>query len=97
TTLFRSGAEVTDGYQVLAIGDVPPLAVVNGTLQWRPLRRTLGVRAFGINAYTAANAGDEVVEEHTETQLGHEEIYFVHTGHAVFTIDGEELDAPAGT
>ena len=53
--------------------------------------------AFGINAYTAVNAGDEVVEEHTEEQLGHEEIYFVHTGHAVFTVDGEEVDAPAGT
>ena len=72
--------KVTDGFQVLAIDDVPPLAVVNGTLQWRPLRRTLGVRAFGINAYTAANAGDEVVEEHTETGLGHEEIYLVLHG-----------------
>ena len=49
--------EVTDGYRVLAIDDVSPLAVVNGTLQWRPLRRTLDVRAFGINAYTAANVG----------------------------------------
>lgn len=70
---------------------------VLGTLSWKPVRRPLGITAFGINAYTAANAGDEVVEEHTETQLGHEEIYFVHQGHAVFTIDGEELDAPAGT
>ena len=70
---------------------------VFGTLSWKPLRRPLGVTAFGINAYTAANAGDEVVEDHTEDQLGHEEIYFVHTGHAVFTVDGEEVDAPAGT
>jgi hypothetical protein len=38
-----------------------------------------------------------VVEDHTEEQLGHEEIYFVHAGHAVFTVDGEEVDAPAGT
>ena len=28
--------------------------------QWRPIRRTLGVTGFGINAYTAAAAGDEV-------------------------------------
>lgn len=88
---------MTDGYQVLAIGDVPPLAVVNGTLQWRPLRRRLGVRAFGINAYTATNAGDEVVEEHTETHLGHEEIYLVLTGRATFTVDGETSDVPAGS
>jgi hypothetical protein len=70
---------------------------VFGTLMWKPIRKTLGVTAFGINAYTAANVGDEVVEEHTEEQLGHEEIYFVHTGHAVFTVNGEEVDAPAGT
>ena len=44
-----------------------------GTLVWKPIRKTLGVTAFGINAYTAANAGDEVVEKHTEQQLGHEE------------------------
>jgi quercetin dioxygenase-like cupin family protein len=70
---------------------------VFGTLVWKPIRRTLGVTAFGINAYTAANAGDEVVEEHTETQLGHEEIYAVISGHATFTVDGREVDAPAGT
>jgi quercetin dioxygenase-like cupin family protein len=89
--------DVTDGFQVLAIGDVQPLAVVNGTLQWRPLRRTLGVRAFGINAYTAANAGDDVVEEHTETSLGHEEIYLVLNGRATFTVNGETRDVPSGS
>jgi hypothetical protein len=70
---------------------------VFGTLVWKPVRRTLGVTAFGINAYTAANAGDEVVEDHTEAQLGHEEIYAVVAGHAVFTVEGEEVDAPTGT
>ena len=70
---------------------------VFGTLVWKPLRKALGVTAFGINAYTAANAGDEVVEEHTEQQLGHEEIYVVVAGHATFTVDGEAVDAPAGT
>jgi hypothetical protein len=70
---------------------------VFGTLRWKPVRRTLGVTAFGINAYTAAEAGDEVVEDHTEATLGHEEIYAVVRGHATFTVDGEEVDAPAGT
>ncbi|MDQ6820706.1 MAG: hypothetical protein M3076_10305 [Actinomycetota bacterium] len=37
-----------------------------GTLTWRPVRRTLGVRAFGCNAYTAASTGDDVVEPHSE-------------------------------
>jgi len=70
---------------------------VFGTLVWKPVRRTLGVTAFGINAYRAESAGDEVVEEHTEEQLGHEEVYVVVSGHATFTVDGEEVDAPAGT
>jgi hypothetical protein len=70
---------------------------VFGSLVWKPVRRELGVTAFGINAYTAVNAGDEVVEDHTEESLGHEEIYLVVSGHAVFTVDGEEVDAPAGT
>ena len=70
---------------------------VFGTLVWKPVRKILGVTAFGINAYTAANAGDEVVEDHTEEQLGHEEIYLVVSGRATFTVDGEEVDAPAGT
>lgn len=70
---------------------------VFGTLVWKPVRKTLGVTAFGINAYTAAAAGDDVVEEHDEGQGGHEEIYAVVRGHATFTVDGDEVDAPAGT
>ncbi|HEY1510854.1 MAG TPA: cupin domain-containing protein [Solirubrobacteraceae bacterium] len=69
-----------------------------GTLTWRPVRATLGIRAFGCNAYTAANAGDDVVEPHTENPtLAHEELYFVASGRASFTIDEQQHDAPAGT
>jgi hypothetical protein len=82
--------------KILKLEEIEGIPVF-GSLVWKPVRRPLGVTAFGINAYTAVNAGDEVVEEHTEEQLGHEEIYFVHTGRAVFTVDGEEVDAPAGT
>jgi hypothetical protein len=70
---------------------------VFGTLVWKPIRKPLGITAFGINAYTAANAGDEVVEEHTENTNGHEEVYVVVNGRATFVVDGEEIDAPAGT
>jgi tetratricopeptide (TPR) repeat protein len=82
--------------KVLHLDDVKGVPVF-GTLVWKPVRKTLGVTAFGINAYTAENEGDEVVEDHTEQQLGHEEIYVVLTGRATFTVDGEEVDAPAGT
>jgi quercetin dioxygenase-like cupin family protein len=82
--------------KTLRIDDVEGIPVF-GTLVWRPVRRTLGVTAFGINAYTAAAAGDEVVEEHSEEALGHEEIYVVLSGHATFTVDGDAVEAPAGT
>jgi tetratricopeptide (TPR) repeat protein len=69
-----------------------------GTLTWRPVRLTLGIDAFGTNAYTADEAGADVVEPHTESpELGHQELYFVARGRARFILDGEEHDAPAGT
>ena len=82
--------------KVLHLDEVEGIPVF-GTLVWKPVRKPLGVTAFGINAYTALNAGDEVVEDHTEEPPGHEEIYAVVRGHATFTVDGEEVDAPAGT
>src|SRR5690349_10407115 len=47
---------------------------------FHPLRRRLGVRSFGINAYSARAAGDHVIEPHDETGAGaggHEELYLV--------------------
>ena len=41
--------------KTLRIDDVEGLPVL-GTLMWKPIRKPLGVTAFGINAYTAANA-----------------------------------------
>ena len=85
------------GWETVRLDEIEPIPVVEGTLLWRPVRRTLDIGAFGINAYVAPNAGDDVVEEHTETSLGHEELYLVLAGRARFTLDGETLDAPAGT
>ena len=82
--------------KVLRLDEIEGVPVF-GTLVWKPVRKPLGVTAFGINAYTAAAAGDEVVEDHTEEPSGHEELYLVVHGHATFTVDGEEVDAPAGT
>jgi hypothetical protein len=82
--------------KTLRLDEVEGIPVL-GTLVWKPVRKELGVTAFGINAYTAAKPGDEVVEDHTEQRLGHEEIYAVVSGHATFTVDGETLEAPAGT
>jgi hypothetical protein len=88
---------VPDGWQSVRLDEIEPISVVDGTLLWKPLRRTLDIGAFGMNAYFAPNAGDDVVEEHTERSLGHEEVYVVLSGRATFTLDDEMLDAPAGT
>jgi tetratricopeptide (TPR) repeat protein len=63
---------------------------------WRPVRRRFGIRAFGVNAYSPREAGAQVVEEHTERQLGHEEIYLVLRGRALFTIEGNEHELGPG-
>jgi hypothetical protein len=75
--------------------------LIDGTL-WKPIRSTLGIRAFGINAYTARDAGDRLFNEHDETESlaggqRHEELYIVLSGRATLTVDGEKVDAPAGT
>jgi tetratricopeptide (TPR) repeat protein len=82
-------------YQVLAIDELDRIPVEQG-LEWRPIRRRLGIRAFGMNAYTAEKVGDLVIEEHKEGS-GHEEVYVVVSGKARFTVGGDEFDAPAGT
>ena len=58
------------------------------------------MRAFGVNAYWAEQAGDEVIEEHDELGSGaggHEELYVLIGGAARFTVAGEEFDASPGT
>jgi len=84
-------------WQRLHLDEIPELPGPD-TLTWRPVRLTLDLRAFGTNAYTAAEAGVDVVEPHDEDpKLAHEELYFVHRGSARFTLDGESFDAPEGT
>jgi hypothetical protein len=68
---------VAPGWDSVRLDEIEPIPVVEGTLLWRPVRRALDIEAFGINSYVAPNAGDDVVEEHTETSLGHEELYLV--------------------
>jgi tetratricopeptide (TPR) repeat protein len=90
-------SEVRCRHRVVHIDDLDPIPGPE-TLTWHPVRATLGLHAFGTNAYTAGEPGVDVVEPHTEDlTLAHEELYFVHRGRATFTIDGERIDAPAGT
>lgn len=82
-------------YEIRRIDDLDEVPVEAAGITWRPIRRSLGIRAFGINAYTA-NEGKHVVEEHNESSLGHEEVYVVLRGRAHFMLGEDELDADAG-
>jgi hypothetical protein len=64
---------------------------------WAPIRRHFDVRAFGINAWTAEEEGGTLTGEHDEVRSGHEELYLVLSGKAIFTVDGEDLEAVPGT
>jgi tetratricopeptide (TPR) repeat protein len=64
------------------------------------IRRRFGIGAFGTNAYRAYEAGATLIAEHDElgpSAGGHEELYAIVSGHATFTVDGNEIDAPTGT
>jgi hypothetical protein len=48
----------------------------------------------------ARHAGDRIIGEHDHADPDdekHEELYFVHTGAARFVVDGDVIEAPAGT
>ena len=46
--------------KTLRLDELEGLPVL-GTLTWQPLRKTLGITAFGTNAYTAAADGHDFV------------------------------------
>jgi hypothetical protein len=65
---------------------------------YRPIRHHLGITAFGATAWTARAAGDLVINEHDDDDpTADQELFVVLRGHAVFEIDGDRVDAPAGT
>ena len=84
-------------YSVTNFSELESFPVGKQGLIWHPIRSRLGIRPFGMNSYTSAEVGGEIVENHSEETYGHEEVYIVVSGHARFTLNGEEVDAPAGT
>ena len=63
---------------------------------WKAVRHHFGIGAFGVNAFVARADEGDLIEPHDEAG-GHEELYVVLEGLARFTIDGEVVEAPAGT
>ncbi len=87
---------MSDRYAVVALRDLGHVTV--GQAHWHTIRSTLDIRAFGINAWTATEDGQQLIGEHDEADgEAHEELYVVLSGDATFTLDGETVDAPEGT
>jgi hypothetical protein len=82
----------------------------DGRCPWRPVRHRFGITAFGVSTWTGRNVGDRILNQDDELtrEPGHlraerladdanEDLYLVHVGRARFELDGEPVDAPAGT
>lgn len=89
-----------NGWRSVRLSEIEPLEGCEPELEWLPVRHRLEVSAFGVNAWRGREPGDLVIEEHDELNdgaLDQEELYLVLEGHATFTVDGREVDAPRGT
>ena len=83
-------------YKVARIDEIEPIE--DGRVPMSPVRYHLGITAFGVNAFTAAKAGDRVINEHAEDQPDDpEELYVVLSGHARFEVGDDTIEAPQGT
>jgi hypothetical protein len=81
-------------YAVAQLDEIEEMS--DGRCPWQPVRHHLGITAFGVNAWTGRAAGDRIINEHDEADED-EELYVVLRGTAVFELDGDRVDAPAGT
>jgi tetratricopeptide (TPR) repeat protein len=92
------------GYGFARIDELEPTPVIapgasDDGRQRLDVRRRFDITSFGIQAFRAPN-GIVVIPEHDETLLGEagqEELYIVLSGAATFEIDGESVDASAGS
>jgi hypothetical protein len=86
-------------YQVVTLEGIEPGNEVEGRVRLA-VGRELDVQAFGVNAFRAVADDGHVVREHDEIGLaseGQQELYVVLKGGATFNIDGERVEAPAGS
>ncbi len=85
------------GYQVAHLDEIEELD--DGREPYRPVRHHFGITSFGMTAWTGREAGDRILNEHDEADVTaqSEELYLVLNGRAAFELDGERVEAPAGT
>jgi tetratricopeptide (TPR) repeat protein len=94
---------VVKGYIFARLDELEPTSLSPGATddgrQRFDVRRRFDITSFGVQAYRAPS-GVDVIREHDETLLGEagqEELYVVTQGSATFEIDGEAVEAPAGS
>jgi tetratricopeptide (TPR) repeat protein len=84
------------GYTVAHLDEIDEIS--DGRCPMRPVRYHFGITSFGVNTWTGRDAGDRIINEHDESEEdSEEELYLVHRGRATFELDGERVEAPAGT
>jgi uncharacterized cupin superfamily protein len=83
------------GWKAASVHEIPPVKP-EWPATWKSVRHYFGITAFGVNA-VSKDAGNVLVPEHDETRSDQQELFFVHEGEAVATLDGEQVRAPAGT
>jgi tetratricopeptide (TPR) repeat protein len=85
-----------DRYAVSHVDEI--LELDDGRAPMRAVRHHFGITSFGVNAWIGREAGARIINEHDEAEPdSQEELYLVLRGRASFEVDGERLDAPAGT
>jgi hypothetical protein len=92
------GAREMARYTIAQLEEIEEVS--DGRCPFRPIRHHFGIMSFGINAMTAHGDGDQLINEHDESEdapESGEELYVVVNGHARFEIDGEAEEAAAGT
>ena len=95
---------IEKGYVFARLDELEPTSLVapdvtdDGRRRFN-VRRSFDITAFGVQAFSAPS-GVDVIRAHDEMLLGEagqEELYIVLQGAATFEIDGEPIDAPAGS
>jgi quercetin dioxygenase-like cupin family protein len=88
-------------YEAVQLEEMPQIEYEDqpADVDWRPVRIHFGITSFGANVFSGSK-GAQVIIEHRETEESgtkHEELYYVASGNATFVIEGEHVEAPAGT
>ena len=89
---------MSERYEIASLDEIASPPLVNSP-PWSRIRVHFDIRSFGVNAWRAAEAGQELISEHDEVGDGgarHEELYVVLSGRAAFTVDGDSFEAKPG-